>query len=215
MSDPWGVRASRSTRNRSAAARGSTILATIEFLVTEKTQEFVELALGRLDDDDRQQIAAVAPTDDVPLGLLTRLWRTVDGLIGASDSAWAERAGAFSIQLRGVQSYGGILRKASPSEFLTQQVSLFNLYYHGGEMLVVEEGPNRAILRLTGMDTSERDGLFCRRQTGGLEKAISIAGGKSAKVRHVRCAIEGDAFCEWDMRWEGTDETQRRQPASR
>jgi len=75
------------------------------------------------------------------------------------------------------------------------------LYYHGGDMAVVEEAANRAILRLTGFNSDGRDQLFCRRQTGGLEKALSIAGGKAARVRHVRCAIEGDAFCEWDVSW--------------
>ena len=141
-------------------------------------------------------------TDEVPLSLPSRLWQEVDAEIGATDPDWAERAGAFSISLRGVQSYGGIIRKTTPKEFLTQQVSLFNLYYHGGDMAVVEEGVNRATLRLSGLNTDDRDTLFCRRQTGGLEKALSIAGGKSARVRHVRCAIEGDAFCEWDVRWE-------------
>ena len=177
-------------------------MATLEFLSSEKSPVVVKTVLDRLSKDDRSRIGAVVATEEVPISLLTRLWRAIDTEIGADDPTWVERAGAFSIQLRGVQSYGGILKKTTPSEFLTQQVSLFNLYYHGGDMAVVEEEGNRAILRLSGMDTDERDELFCRRQPGGLESALSIAGGKSARVRHVRCAVEGDAFCEWDVRWE-------------
>jgi hypothetical protein len=184
------------------AARGSTIMATLEFLSSEKSPGVVKAVLDRLSKEDRSRIAQVVATEEVPIALLTRLWRAIDTEVGADDPEWVERAGAFSIQLRGVQSYGGILKKTTPSEFLTQQVSLFNLYYHGGDMAVVEEEGNRAILRLSGMDTDERDELFCRRQTGGLASALSIAGGKSARVRHVRCAVEGDAFCEWDVRWE-------------
>mgnify|MGYP000194449146 CR=1 FL=1 len=184
------------------AARGSTIMATLEFLSAEKGVAVVKKVLERLSKEDRSRISSVVATEEVPMSLPSRLWQATEAEIGADDPEWAERAGAFSIQLRGVQSYGGILKKTTPAEFLTQQVSLFNLYYHGGDMAVVDEGPNRAILRLKGMDTADRDGLFCRRQTGGLEKALSIAGGKSARVRHVRCAVEGDAFCEWDVRWE-------------
>jgi hypothetical protein len=186
----------------SPVARGSTIMATLEFLLSEKGAAAVKSVLARLPKDDRARIAAVSATDEVPIALPSLLWRAVDAEIGETDPDWAERAGAFSIQLRGVQSYGGILKKTTPAEFLTQQVSLFNLYYHGGEMAVVEQVANRAILRLSGMDTEDRDQLFCRRQTGGLERALSISGGKGARVRHVRCAVEGDAFCEWDVRWE-------------
>jgi hypothetical protein len=177
-------------------------MATLEFLSSEKSPAVVRKVLDRLSKEDRARIEAVNATDEVPLSLPTRLWRAVDAEIGSDDPEWAERAGAFSIQLRGVQSYGGILKKTTPSEFLTQHVSLFNLYYHGGDMAVVEQATNRAILRLSGMNTEDRDQLFCRRQTGGLERALSIAGGKAARVRHVRCAVEGDAFCEWDVRWD-------------
>lgn len=194
--------AKRPSVESTPAARGSTIMATIEFLSTEKEPAVVENALGRLSDDDRLRIENVTATEEVPLELPSKLWRAVDAEIGENDPGWVERAGAFSIQLRGVQSYGGILRKTTPTEFLTQQVSLFNLYYHGGDMTVVEEATNRAILRLVGMATDKRDQLFCRRQTGGLERALSISGGKGARVRHVRCAVEGDAFCEWDVRWD-------------
>lgn len=186
----------------SPAARGSTILATIEFLSSEKSPALVSAVMERLSKEDRAAIETLSPTDEVPLSLPSRLWHAVDAEIGETDPGWAERAGAFSISLRGVQSYGGIIKKTTPKEFLTQQVSLFSLYYHGGDMAVVEQATNRATLRLSGLNTDGRDQLFCRRQTGGLEKALSIAGGKSARVRHVRCAVEGDAFCEWDVRWE-------------
>ncbi|MGI9043380.1 MAG: hypothetical protein ACR2GK_04560 [Gemmatimonadaceae bacterium] len=193
--------AKRAKAATTPAARGSTIMATLEFLSSEKSPAMVRKVLDRLSKDERAAISSLAATEEVPMSLPSKLWRAVDAEIGSTDPDWAERAGAFSIQLRGVQSYGGILRKTTPSEFLTQQVSLFNLYYHGGDMAVVEQATNRAILRLSGMSTDDRDQLFCRRQTGGLERALSISGGKSARVRHVRCAVEGDAFCEWDVRW--------------
>ena len=28
-----------------------------------------------------------------------------------------------------------------------------------------------------------------------------IAGGHDAHVTHARCVLEGDLFCEWDVRW--------------
>jgi hypothetical protein len=32
-------------------------------------------------------------------------------------------------------------------------------------------------------------------------RALALAGGEQPQVRHVRCAVDGDAFCEWELRW--------------
>ncbi|HVE80318.1 MAG TPA: hypothetical protein VNA89_15745, partial [Gemmatimonadaceae bacterium] len=82
---------------------------------------------------------------------------------------------------------------------LTQSVSLFRLFYHPGNMDVVYEAPGAAVLRLVGFDPATP--LFCRRQTGGLRCALTLAGGLEPRTRHVRCALEGDAFCEWELGW--------------
>lgn len=138
-------------------------------------------------------------TDEVPLDLAVALWHAADAELAPGDPLWMERAGEHSIAGTGQQLYRGILHKASPAEFLTQGVSLFQLYYQPGNMEVVEQGAGRIVLRLVGFEAVDR--LFCRRQTGGLRQALVIAGGEEATARHVRCAADGDAFCEWELRW--------------
>jgi hypothetical protein len=56
------------------------------------------------------------------------------------------------------------------------------------------------VLRLVGFDHASP--IFCRRQTGGLRQAVALAGGENPRVKHVRCVLEGDAFCEWELRWQ-------------
>jgi len=179
-------------------AKGSTIRTTLDFLTTEGGPELVSRVLAALPDSVRAALGQVDPTAELPYGHLQALWGAADAALGA-DPTWAERAGAFSIESLGMQLYRGILLKRSPGEFLTQSVSLFQLYYHPGDMTVVMEEPGHAVLRLVGFDP--RTPLFCRRQTGGLRCAITLAGGTNPSTRHVRCALEGDAFCEWDLRW--------------
>jgi len=180
-------------------AKGSTLLTTLDFVAREAGAEARDRALARLAPADRARVAAVTPTDEVPLDLAVALWRAVDEELGASSPGWSERAGEHAIASAGQQLYRGILRKATPDEFLTQGVSLFRLYYHPGNMEVVEQGPGRVVLRLVGFDVTDR--LFCSRQTGGLRQALTIAGGERATSRHVRCTQEGDAFCEWELGW--------------
>ena len=182
-----------------AIAKGSTLRTTMEFVRGEHGDAVLEQVLGRMPEGRRREVEGAAATDEIPFDLALELWRETDAVVGASDPGWMERAGERSIESTGVQLYGGILRKATPTEFLTQGVSLFQLYYHPGNMEVVETDDGRAVLRLVGFD--HPDPLFCRRQTGGLRRALTLAGGTDATARHVRCVSEGDAFCEWEVGW--------------
>ncbi|MGI9090552.1 MAG: hypothetical protein ACR2GG_05540 [Gemmatimonadaceae bacterium] len=181
-------------------AKGSTLHTTMDFVRADKGEETLKSVLARLPEDQRKQITSPRPTDEVPFDLVLALWHAVDEQLAATDPDWIERSGAHSIESMGVKLYSGILRKSSPVEFLTQRISLFRLYYHPGDMEVVEAEDGHAILRLVDFDQPDR--LFCRRQTGGLQRALAEAGGQQPKTSHVRCVVEGDAFCEWELQWQ-------------
>jgi hypothetical protein len=180
-------------------AKGSTLRSTLTFIEQTSGPATLKRVLATLGAGQVRAIEGASPTDEVPLDLALGLWRAADTVLGPEDPQWVERSGAFSIESSGIEMYGGILKKSSPLEFLTQRVSLFRLYYHPGNMEVVEHEPGRAILRLVGFD--QADSFFCRRQTGGLQRALELAGGTDPSARHVRCALAGDAFCEWELRW--------------
>ena len=180
-------------------AKGSTVLATLAYLRRTAGQERADAVLAALSEAERRRLTGVAATDEVPWKSLSALLNATDALLALEDPEWIETVGAYAIESLGVEYYGGILRKADPLLFLTQPVSLFQLYYHPGDMEVVEQGTGFAVLRLVGFDHGNT--LFCRRQTGGLRRALELAGGVSPTVRHVRCTEEGDAFCEWELRW--------------
>ena len=180
-------------------AKGSTLRSTLRYVEAEYGAAAAGTVLERLPADERRRIESAGATDEIPVELLRVLWDAVEGAVGKRDPGWPEKSGAYSIQSMGVQLYGGILRKRDPLEFLSQPVSLFRLYYQPGNMEVVESEPGRAVLRLVGFPG---DPVFCRRQTGGLLRAVELAGGVHPSVRHVRCSVEGDAFCEWELRWD-------------
>ncbi len=186
-------------RGSALYAKGSTFQTTVEFVRAEYGAALLARVLHDVSPETRLIAENVSATDEVDYEQLTELWIAADAIVGELDPGWMERAGAFSIGLRGAQMYGGILRKKDPSEFLTQSISLFRLYYHPGDMELVEHTPGRAVIRLVGFES--RTALFCRRQTGGLVKALELAGGEHPSTRHVRCALEGDAYCEWELAW--------------
>jgi hypothetical protein len=183
-----------------ATARGSTVHATLAFIRATYGAATLDTILERLEAGLRESLERAGMTDELPYERLLTLWRSADETLRRRDPDWMEQAGAFAIDSLGQQLYGGLLHKASPSEFITQSVSLFRLYYAPGDMVPVELEPLRAVVRL--VDFPAIGPLFCRRQTGGLRRATELAGGKEVRVAHVRCEHEGDAFCEWELRWE-------------
>jgi len=183
-----------------AMARGSTVYATLGFIRDAYGNATLDAIMGTLDGDLRRRIEQAAMTDELPYELLLAVWRAADEMLRGRDTRWMERAGAFAIESLGQQLYGGLLRKASPAEFVTQSVSLFQLYYAPGDMVAVEVEVGRAVLRLVGFPAI--GSLFCERQTGGLRRAAELAGGEGVRVTHVRCEHDGDAYCEWEVRWD-------------
>lgn len=181
------------------SAKGSVVRSTLRYLEAASGGDTVARVLARLPSETRARCERADPTEELPYEVVRALWQAADEVVGPGDPEWMQRAGAFSIESTGVQLYSGILRKSSPSEFLTQSISLFRLFYHPGNMEVVYEAPGTAVLRLVGFDPEVA--LFCRRQTGGLREALTIAGGTNPRTRHVRCSLEGDAFCEWELSW--------------
>jgi hypothetical protein len=189
-----------------ALARGSTAQTTLTFIRATYGDETADTILGRLGSAERKQLQSAGTTDYLSYDRLLALWKAADAHLAPEHPRWMEAAGAYAIESLGQQMYGGLLHKASPTEFVTQSVSLFNLYYPQGNMEAVEVEPGRAVIRLVGFDALGP--LFCQRQTGGLRVAAELAGGHEVRVAHVRCAHEGDAFCEWEVRW-------RQAPSSR
>ena len=179
--------------------RGSTLHSTVEYLRHALDAAGVQAVLARLTPEDRAQLEHASLTDDVPFHVALALWRSADLALATSDPQWAERAGAEAIRVRGMQLYSGLIQKPTPAEFLTQHISLFQRYYRPGDMKVTEQSPGRAAARLVGFEPGDR--LFCRRLTGGWLAAIEIAGAREPKVTHARCVLEGDPFCEWEVRW--------------
>ncbi len=188
-----------------ASAKGATVRGTLSYLERLAGRHGLDAVLESLAPFDAEALRAVQATDDVPYERLVSLWEVADSQLRASHPLWAETAGGYNIESLGMQLYGGILRKPTPTDFLTQSVSLFRLFYSPGDMTVVYEEPASAVLRLVGFDPLTT--VFCRRQVGGLARALELAGGESPRVRHVRCALTGDAFCEWEMHW--TDRNER------
>jgi hypothetical protein len=179
--------------------RGSTVRSTMEFLQNLLPAARIDETLNCLSATDRRTIKTVGDTDEIPYRVALALWRAVDVTLASSDPYWIDRSGSWAIERAGMRLYGGLIKKPSPIDFLSQHISLFHLYYRPGDMVLVEQGGGRAVMRLVGF--APADTLFCRRLGGGWVASLRIAGGKGVTSIHNRCTLEGDPFCEWELQW--------------
>jgi len=179
----------------------SALRSTMEYVEREVDAAGREAILAMLPSAERKIIESVSAQDEVPYEITLHLWRAIDATLGPRDAQWMEHMGAYAIR-RAADRIGDVfLHRPSPRAFITQQVPLFRLYYRPGDMVVLDHGPNHAIIRLVGFEPD--DPLFCRRFTGGWTEALQISGGRDVVIRHLRCTCEGDLFCEWTLRWAG------------
>lgn len=206
-----GDRPDRSARPRRRRAgpvrvRGSVVVTTLDYLREQGGQALVARVLGRLSPDRRRDVQAIRPGDDLPWSVAIDLWRAADLVLGKRSPAWTEQAGAFAaererasfVESVGLEPQGSLFAGRSPQEFVDRLASLFRRDFRGGDVASVFDEPGHLVLRLLELDA---DPLFCARQTGVLRGALEIAVGEQAGVEHARCAADGDAFCEWELRW--------------
>ena len=90
-----------------ATAKGSVLHTTMDYVRAEKGGEMLETILRRLSEEQRRQIEASTPTQELPFDLVLSLWQAVDAELGTEDPGWIERSGAHSIHSMGVQLYSG------------------------------------------------------------------------------------------------------------
>src|SRR5476651_2234933 len=101
-------------RGTALHAKGSTFHTTVDFIRAEYGDAILARILEDLSPEARATVASAAATDEVDYEHLQEFWTATDMMVGVADPGWMERAGAFSIGLRGAQMYGGILRKKDP-----------------------------------------------------------------------------------------------------
>jgi hypothetical protein len=177
----------------------SALRSTMEYVERELDAAGREAILAALPPAERKVVEGASAQEEVPYEIALHLWRAIDSRLRPRDAQWMEHMGAYAIQ-RAADRIGDVfLHRPSPLAFITQQVPLFRLYYRPGDMVVLDRGPNHAIIRLVGFEPE--DSLFCRRFTGGWTEALQISGGRDVVIRHLRCTCEGDLFCEWTLRW--------------
>ena len=92
-----------------ATAKGAALRATLAYIESTAGPQVRQRVLDSLLPDLRARVDTVTATDEIPFGLLVALWHAADAVMRPIDAEWMEKAGSYSIESSGSQSYAGII----------------------------------------------------------------------------------------------------------
>jgi hypothetical protein len=88
----------------------------------------------------------------------------------------------------------------SPEFIISRAARAFASYYDTGDLKVVESGPGRAVVELTGLEGGASQ--FCERIYGWMQRTLELAGAKNLRSAHSACVHRGDATCRFEGSWD-------------
>jgi len=180
--------------------KGSVLKSRLTFLEQRLGAAGVTRVISRLEFSDREILQGILlPAGWYPFETAERLDQAIADELGGSDEIYRE-LGAKSAELNLSASQKTYVRAQDPHGLLKAAASIYRLYYATGERTYERAGEKKAVLRTTGSDTFSRHD--CLTIVGWHERAITMCGGKNARVRETRCRARGDELCEYVCEWD-------------
>lgn len=117
---------------------------------------------------------------------------------GDTQAAWD--AGEFSAEFALKGFFKVFLKLGSPQFIISRASRIFASYYSDAKLQAVESGPGYCTLHLTRF--AEPDWLVELGIGGWMRKAVTLIGGKNAKVDIPQSLTKGDPVSEFRAVWE-------------
>jgi uncharacterized protein (TIGR02265 family) len=183
-----------------AQVKGTAVTASIRYVNERFGADAFRRILRFLPDADRQILeAGVLASSWYPMPLFLRFMQEAEQQLSPKEPDVIRRMGAASAEygIRGV--YKIFFRMGSPEFIIGRAARVFGSYYDTGRIEVVETGPGRAVLDLSGFSGAPQ---FCERILGWMEKTVQMAGAKNLRANHAACVHRGDAVCRFEGDWD-------------
>ncbi len=125
--------------------------------------------------------------------------RVICDLFFKGDISGASEAGRFSADFALHGIYRLFVKIGSVDSLIKRASVILPTYYRPSAIEVVENRKNRVVLRIVRFD--ELDAIIERRITGWMQRAVEIAGGKSAETLITSSLTQGANYTEIVITW--------------
>jgi uncharacterized protein (TIGR02265 family) len=182
--------------------KGTLLLARLKF-VKARGPDATERVLRRLSAADQAVLRGVLlPSTWYPADLLARLELTAAALLaqGSRPSLFTEM-GRFSAATN--LASGGMqrpyLREGDPHFLLANVPRMYTSQHSVGHRTYEKVADQAALIRSFDEEPFSADD--CRTTAGWLEEAVTLSGGRRARVDELKCRSRGAAHCEFHCSW--------------
>ncbi len=180
--------------------KGSVLKARLAFIEKRLGKVGVARIVARLPKEDREILDGILLAAGwYPFETSERLTLGISQELGASDDVYKE-LGRMSADMNLSASQRVYVRERDPHGLLKAAASIYRLYYSSGERVYERLGDKKAVLRTTGSETYSRED--CLTIVGWHERAITMCGGKNARVKESKCRAKGNECCEYVCEWD-------------
>lgn len=180
--------------------KGSVLKSRLAFIEQRLGKIGVARIVGRLPKEDREILDGILlPAGWYPFETSERLTIAIAQELGDGDEVYKE-LGRSSAEMNLSASQRVYVRERNPHGLLKAAASIYRLYYASGERVYDRLGDTKAVLRTTGSETYSRED--CLTIVGWHERAITMCGGKNARVKESKCRAKGDPCCEYMCEWD-------------
>jgi hypothetical protein len=183
-----------------SSVKGSAITSRIRYV----RDRFGEGALRRLKlaltDAHRVQLdGKVLPHAWVPYDLFVAVNVEIDKLFGQGDLMLCREMGRYSAEVNLPTLYRIFYKLGTPMFIFGKAARLWQVHYDSGQLVPVQEGPNRVRLRIE--DFAEPHRAHCLSVLGWAEQSVEISGAEVIDGREDKCRTRGDTACELVIEW--------------
>jgi hypothetical protein len=182
-----------------ATTKGTILRSLLKFVEKDLSPEQHAAALAALLPSDRELIVGrrILASDKVSEFVLNRLTVAAAKAKGETLDSFGRSAGRAELaDAVGVYRFLTVL--LTPTALLHKASTLWSTVHSHGQLIVENETPGSARVRLTGFPSEE---AHCARLTGWFEGAGEMTGAKNTSALHAICMTRGGADCEWELSW--------------
>jgi hypothetical protein len=185
--------------DESVTVKGSPVRSLQKFIDADLTAEQRERLFQALPPEYVTRFRSpILATETLPVSMLNRFTEEAAKAKGEPLASFARRAGreAAADAVKGIYRFFALVM--TPPVVLSKAGVMWSSLYNRGELRVVEQTAASARIRLLDFPSEP---AMCGRFVGWLERMAEMTGVKNVQVEQTRCASEGEACCEWIVKW--------------
>ena len=182
--------------------KGSTILLRMGYVKEKATPGQKKAVLEQLAPEFAQELESgtLLPTGWQPMARLVELSQAIDRVVGTGDGRLAWDLGRYTAELGAKQMYTAFSKSGDPKRIFSIGGGVWSQFYSSGRLEVIDTEPTHVKLRVH--DFEEPVAEICDSVGGWIERNVELAGTTGTEVDEIACRRRGDAYCEYDIRWD-------------